>query len=71
MRTFIKNGYYLIETTEYKIKVKFKRYVGSNNALCEVVKIMRSTLPDNYMYEGVEYTWNISLLKIIARKVER
>ena len=71
MRTFIENGYYLIETTEYKIKVRFIRYVGDHNALCEAVKIMWSTLPCTYIYEGAKYTWNISLLKLIARRKQR
>ena len=68
MRTFVEGGYYLIETKEYKVKVRFERYIGNNNALCEVVKIIYNTLPINYMFEGAKLTWNISLLKLIARR---
>lgn len=68
MRTFVENGSYIIETEEYKIVVKFKRYIGCNNALCTVTKIIFSTLPPDYLYEGCELTWNIRLLKLIARK---
>lgn len=55
MKTFIQDGHYIIETKEYKIVVKFKRYLGCNSALCEVVKIKYSLLPPDYLFEGVEY----------------